>query len=189
MKEQAKIIGIQKTTFFSGRRKVGLDTNILIKLYDNPFLFSYEESRIFNKKDVIFIHRLCFKELIKYLVKKGINESQAEEQAIDFLESHNIKEICHFIPKEEIIGFEKESNEKLKQIGKEHLICHTPDSIILLAFKKENINKIISTDESFKICASFLGIDGSSLPSIDYALSRELKKIFDYKKKFHKRRR
>lgn len=188
MKNQQRVIGIQRTTFFNGKRRVGLDTNVLIKLFDSPVLFSYEEARIFNRNDVIFTHRLCFMELIRYLKKKGFNEEDANKQADNFLNTHNIKELCHFISEEEIKSFEKESNEKLKRMNKERLKCHVPDSIILLAFKKANINKVISTDESFRECAKFLGIDSESLPSLDYAISIELKKIFNYKKRFHKRR-
>ena len=173
---------------FYKKLKVGLDTNVLIKLFDNPTFFNYEEARIFNRRDIMFVHRLCFEELVRHLAKKEMDETQAEEQAREFLENHNIKEIFHFIPDEEIRKFEKESNEKLKQMNKEHLKCHIPDSIILLAFKKADINKIISTDESFRECAKFLGINSESLPSLDYAISRELRKIFDYKKKHHKKR-
>lgn len=186
---QQRFIGIQRTAFLSGKRKIGLDTNVLIKLYDSPALFSYEEARIFNRRDVIFTHRLCFLELVKYIKKKGFDENEANHQARDFLNSHNIKEICYFVPDEEIKKFEQESNEKFKQMNKENLKCHLPDSIILLSFKKVNINKVISTDESFTWGAKFLGIDEESLPSLDYAISRELRKIFDYKKRFQRKRR
>lgn len=189
MEKERKAIKIQRTTFFNGKRRVGLDTNVLIKLFDNPAFFSYEEARIFNRDDVVFTHRLCFMELIKYLRKKGFNEEEADHQASIFLNSHNMKELCQFIPEEEIKIFERESNEKLKRMNKERLKCHVPDSIILLAFKKANINKVISTDESFRECANFLGIDSEGLPPLDYAISRELKRIFNYKKRFHKRRR
>ena len=68
-------------------------------------------------------------------------------------------------------------------MGKDHLKCHRPDSIILLAFKKYNLNKIFSTDKAFRECAKLLGMNSKGLPSLDYTLSRELKKMFDYKKK------
>ncbi len=189
MKQQSKFIGIRRATFFNGKRRIGLDTNVLIKLFDSPALFSYDEARIFNRSGAIFTHRLCFIELIRYLRNKGFNEEEANKQANNFLNIHNIKEICHFIPEEEIRSFENKCNERFKQMNKEQLKCHIPDSIILLAFKKANINKIISADESFRECAKFLGMDSESLPSLDYAISRELKRIFDYKKRFHKRRR
>jgi len=178
---------ISRETYFVGKRKIGIDTNILIKLYIQPALFNYEEARIFNRSDIIFTHRLCFMEFVRYLIKRGINKEEAKQQAKNFLNSHNIKELCHFISEEEIKNFEKDCNKKFKQMNKERLRCHIPDSIILLAFKKADINKIISTDESFRECAKFLGMDSESLPSLDYSISRELKRIFDYKKKFHKR--
>ena len=68
-------------------------------------------------------------------------------------------------------------------MGKENLTCHKPDSIILLAFSKCQINKVISTDEAFREAAKFLNIDGAGLPSLDMVISRELRKIFNYKRK------
>ena len=186
MKKSGKIRGFQRTTVFNGKRKVGIDTNILIKLYSQPFLFSYEESRIFNFKDIIFTHAICFRELIKYLMEKDLTEIKAKEEAKRFLKDHNINLIypreC-FVSEKEVEEFEKESNIELKKFRKDYLKCHKPDSIILLAFKKCRINKIISTDESFRRCAKFMNIDASSIPSLDKAISREFKKIFNYKKK------
>ena len=188
MADKYKIIGIKRTTFFNGKRRVGLDTNILIKLYDNPSLFSYEEARIFNNKDIIFVHPISLFEFIKYLKGKKLSEEVAKIEANNFLDSHNLEKVRCFIPDDEINKFEKECNEKFQQTAKDYLKCHRPDSIILLAFKKCNVNKVISTDESFRECANFLGIDGSGLPSLDYTISRELRRIFDNKRKYRKKK-
>jgi len=189
MPNEPKIISMQKASFFSGKRRIGLDTNVLIKLYNNPGLFGYEEARIFNKKDVIFIHPISEYELSKYIKEKGFDKESAKSEAKKFLGEHNIKKVYCFIPNEHINNFESECNVKFKQAGKEHLKCHTPDSIILLAFKRKGINKVISTDEAFREGASLLGMDSSKLPSLDYAISRELKKIFDYRKKYYRKKR
>ena len=108
---------------------------------------------------------------------------EARKEAKEFIRRHNINVIYDFIPEDEVNKFEKESNEKLKQMNKLYLRCHKPDSIILLSFKKRGINKVISTDEAFRICATFLGMDGASMPSLDAVISRELRKVFDYRKK------
>lgn len=184
--KKEKIVEIKRRATFLGKRKVGLDTNILIKLYDNPYLFSYEESRIFDM-GVVFIHAISQWEFIKYIMnKKGLDEENAKLEAKSFLEKRKIKILypkgC-FITKEETDSFENDLNKKFKEIGKDYLECHKPDSIILLAFKKYGVNKVISTDEVFREGAKFLGINSSGLPSLDYTISRELKKIFDYKKK------
>ena len=130
-------------------------------------------------------------ELAKYIEKKkNIGMEEARKEAKEFIRKHNINVIHDFIPEDEVNKFEKESNEKLKKIGKIYLECHRPDSIIVLSFKKRGINKVISTDETFRICAIFLGMDGASMPSFDAIISRELRKIFDYrKKKWNKGRR
>ena len=108
---------------------------------------------------------------------------EARKEAKEFIRRHNINVIYDFIPEDEVNTFEKESNEKLKQMGKTYLECHKPDSIIVLSFKRRGINKVISTDEAFRICATFLGMDGTSMPSLDAVISRELRKVFDYRKK------
>lgn len=190
-KPQQKIIGLTRTPHFIEERKVGLDTNILIKLYDNPFLFSYEESRIFKYSDLVFIHIISKYEFIKYLMNKGFNEEEAKAKVNSFIQERNIRVIYSkdvFVREEEINSFEMEVNKKLKEIGKEYLKCHKPDSIILLAFRKINVNRIISTDEVFREGAKFLGLDGENIPSLSSNISRELRKIFDYKRKHKKSR-
>ena len=178
------VIGIRRQSTFSGKRRVGLDTNIFIKLYDQPMLFEYEESRIFRFGDLIFTNKICVFELAKYIKKKrNIDMEEARKEAKEFIRRHNINVIYDFIPEDEVNKFEKESNEKLKQIGKTYLECHKPDSIIVLSFRRRGINKVISTDEAFRICATFLGMDGTSMPSLDAVISRELRKVFDYRKK------
>ena len=178
------MIGIRRQSTFSGKRRVGLDTNIFIKLYDQPMLFEHEESRIFRFGDLIFTNKICVFELAKYIKKKrNIDMEEARKEAKEFIRRHNINVIYDFIPEDEVNKFEKESNGKLKQMGKTYLECHKPDSIIVLSFKRRGINKVISTDEAFRICATFLGMDGASMPSLDAVISRELRKVFDYRKK------
>ncbi len=176
---------MQKASFFNGKRRIGLDTNVLIKLYDNPGLFSYEEARIFNEKDVIFVHPISEYELSEYMKEKGFDEESAKSEAKKFLSEHNIKKVYCFIPNSKINDFEKDCNEKFKQAGKEHLKCHVPDSIILLAFKEKGISKVISTDEAFREGANLLGMNGSGLPSLDHTIARELKRIFNQKRKYY----
>ena len=179
---------IIRTTKFAGKRKVGIDTNILIRIYDQPYLLDREASRIFNFKDFLFTHVICFFEFAKYLKNKGFNYEEAKHEAKKFLKDNNIKIIypkkC-FIPEKEINSFEEESNRKLNEMGKDYLRCHKPDSIILLAFKKWGINKIYSTDEAFRICSQFLDIDGSGLPSFDKAIRRKLMKNPKFNKRGH----
>jgi predicted nucleic acid-binding protein len=186
MEPQQKIIGITRTSHFIGDRKVGLDTNILIKLYNNPYLFGHEEARIFNYPNLIFIHVITKYEFIKYIVSGGFKEEDAKAKVNSFIREHNIQVIYSkdiYIPEEEIRKFEEQVNEKLRGLGREYLNCHKPDSIILLAFKKSNVNKIISTDEVFREGAKILKIDVEGLPSLSSKISKELKKFFDYKKR------
>ncbi|MBS3074685.1 hypothetical protein J4447_04535 [Candidatus Pacearchaeota archaeon] len=189
MAKKPKFIGIRRTTAFNGRRKIGIDTNIFVRIYDQPFLLRVEASRIFNRHDIIFTHAACLREFTKHIMlKKNCDFHSAKEEAKDFIKSRNVRIIypteC-FIPEEELKTFEKQSNEKLANMGKEYLHCHEPDSVIILVFKKCGVNKIYSTDEAARICASFLGMDSSNLPSFDNKIMRELRKD----KKFYKQRR
>ena len=190
--KKVKVIEVQRMTRFNGDRKIGLDTNVLIKLYDNPYFFEYEESRIFNLRETIFIHAQCQWEFINYIKKhKRISEQEARTEAKNFVRVHNINIIypkeC-IIKKEEITSFEDYANKRFKELNKTNLKCHFPDSFILLSYQKSGINKIISTDLSFRESAQLLNIDGASLPSLNYNISREFKKIFNYKYKNEKRR-
>ncbi|MAH50081.1 hypothetical protein CMI37_29950 [Candidatus Pacearchaeota archaeon] len=190
MKNKITSVGIQRKTHFSGKRKIGMDTNIFIKFYDQPYLLGLEASRMFNYKNLLFTHAICLHEFSKYIkIKEKIDDREAKKKAKLFLRKRNVKVIypkeC-FIPKDDIKLFEKESNKKLREGGKDYLKCHMPDSLILLAFKKWGINKVHSTDEIVRICAQFLGMDGAALPSFDKAITRALKgNTKYYKKKRH----
>jgi len=190
--KKGKMIGIQRFTSFKGKRRIGIDTNIFIKLYNQPFLFDYEEARIFNYRDIIFTHSICRFELIKNLMREGKSKEEAKSETKSFLKQHNINVIFSkdcYIPQKKVKAFEKEANKKFEEMNRKDLECHQPDSIILLAFNKCGINKVISTDKSVRESAKLLGMDGSSLPSLNYTISRKMKQIFNYKHKHKKRKR
>jgi hypothetical protein len=51
----------------------------------------------------------------------------------------------------------------------------------LIQIKKFGINKVISTDISFRICAQFLQMDSESIPSFDKVLAQQMRMIYGYK--------
>ncbi len=114
-----KAIKIKRTTNFTGKRKIGIDTNTLIKIYKFPGLYDYEESRIFNYKEIIFIHSICNYEFIKYLIKEdGLSLENAKKEAKIFLKEHNINRIFSkdcFISESDENKFEKYANSIFKQ--------------------------------------------------------------------------
>lgn len=184
---------IVRQTRFTGKRKIGLDTNILIYLYDQPHLYEYEETRIFRFNDTVFTHSICIYELAKHIKKKEKYNKieEALEEAKRFIKEKKITKIYYKPPKNDLKKFEDESNKRLNQLNKKYLKCHWPDSLILLGFKKLGVNKVISTDEGFRICAIFLGMDGSSIPSLNTKIKRELRSNYvkKYKKKHRKKRK
>lgn len=183
---------ITRATSFNGKRKVGVDTNVLIKIYKDPGLFDYEEARIFNYNDMIFTHSICVYELAKFIKNlEKIDFEEAKNKAKEFAKNHNIIRIfpkdC-YVPQKEIEQFQKDVNQHFKQKGISSQ-CHFPDSLIVLAFKKCGINKVISIDAGFRESAKFLGLDGSSLPSLNSVISRKLRELYgSRKKKFRNRR-
>ena len=209
MKKKLRGFVIKRETLFNGKRKVGVDTNVLIKIYKDPGLFDYEESRIFNYQDLVFTHSICVLELAKFIKKlENIDFERAMMEAKEFVKRHNIIRIfpkdCYvhvkrhniirifpkdcYVQQEEIDKFQKDVNQYFQknQINSE---CHPPDSIIVLAFKKWGINKIISTDLGFRESAKFLGIGGTSLPSLNSVISRKLRSLYNNKRKKFKKRR
>src|SRR3989338_11644122 len=91
------VIGIRRQSTFSGKRRVGLDTNVFIKLYDQPMLFEYEESRIFRFGDIIFTNKICVFELAKYIRKKrNIGTEEARKEAKEFMRKYKINVIYDF---------------------------------------------------------------------------------------------
>lgn len=185
MKKKRFRFGIQRVTKFNGKRKVGIDANVLIRIYEQPFLLENDAFRIFKSGDIIFTHAICLYEIIKKLKKKGFNEQEAKVKAKFFLKENNINIIypnnC-YIPPEEIKKFEDDCNKKFKEENKDDLKCHCPDSIIILAFYKSNINKIYSTDKSFRESSKLKGIDSNNFPTFNYAINREIRKLYNYKK-------
>jgi len=186
--KNSKGFAISRFSYFNGKRRIGLDANILIKLYDQPYFFDYEQARIFKQENLVFTHKICVWELTKHIIKtKKLNENEAREKAKSFVTDKKITPIYEYFSKDDVKSFENKTNLRFKNEGKSNLYCHYPDSIILLGFKKSGINKIITDDWSFRESAKFLGIDSERLPSLDNKISQELKRIFGINKKFKKR--
>ena len=147
-------------------------------------MFAHEQARIFNEEDTIFTHRICRLEFIKWLKNKhNLDDKEAEIESNNFLNEHKIACIGEFIPAKDVSDFEDRCNTIFKNQNKSYLKCHPPDSIIVLGFAKGCINKVISTDESFRESAKILGIDGERLPNLNDIIRRQLKKTFDRKYK------
>jgi len=183
---QKRGVAITRTCTFSGRRRVGVDTNVFYRIYQQPYLMEGESSKIFSFNDFVYTHIICLHEFKDLIMRdEKISEEDAKVKVKQFLKEKNVRIIYSqqcFINEQERKSFEDDSNKKLRDSGKGYLKCHPPDSIILLAFKKFGINRVLSTDEAVRICASYLKLDSSSIPSFSKATSDELRKIFGKKK-------
>lgn len=130
------------------KMKIGIDTNVLIRLFDT-------ESGIENLKgdenNEFYTEKNCLWEMVKYLKSLELKDKNTERVVADFLERKEIKETKTDVEHEEIKEF-------LKKCKEEGIICHREDAEIMLAFKKEGIEKIYSDDKNFKKAAGILGI-------------------------------
>lgn len=185
-KKKVHKFSIHRKSNFKGKRKVGMDTNIHIKIHEQPILLDHANAHIFKKKDLVYTHATCAWEFANYLVEtESIEFDEARNRVKGILKENNIQIVYPKnvnTTKEEIEEFEKESNKKLKEIKDKNLTCHFPDSRILVDFKKFGINKVISTDESFRVCAKFLGMEAESIPSFNKLLAKQMRMIYGYKK-------
>lgn len=169
--------GVTRETSFNGLRRIGLDTNILIKLYDQPYLFQSEAARIFKYDNLVFTTKVNVFELTKYITKKERADFEtAKKMAKSFILDKNITPLFFRLDSNEVKKFEDFCNNYFKKKSQKFK-CHYPDSLILLIFKKHGINKIYSTDECFRECAKFLRIDSSSLPNLDSKLKKQFRKF------------
>jgi predicted nucleic acid-binding protein len=136
--------------------KVGIDSNIVIQLMDST-KDRFEEKIIFNKINTAFMHSLCLWEIHDWLAKKGVPKNEAIIQVDDFRKANNIALINETPPKEDIAKFE----EKCQAKG---IDCHHPDSTIILAFKKEGIEKVYSEDKAFRDSCRLLDVKALRFP-------------------------
>lgn len=168
---------IRRESFFQNVRKVGLDSNVLINLVSNAEFYAHHLEKIFNEKDLFFVHKRCVKETIDKLIeKKGYSEEEAKKSVNAFLKTYNIEII------EPDFGNDTLLNEMREKCKQHNIEFHIPDCWIIADFKKYGINKVYSTNNHFLDACKLFGIDAVKFPTFERELKNQLKKMFSRKK-------
>ena len=181
------ILNIKREVIFTGKRKVGLDSGILISLIDNRLLFGQELNKIFSEEDLFYVHRSSLSpnaEITKILMGKEYSFISARKEIFKFSKKHKIGIIEKNLDNKEIL------NELIKKCKKNKVEIHPPDSWIIADFKKAGINKVYSNNNHFLDAAKQLGMDGSKFPTIEGGIKDFFRKLCGYKnfkRRYHHR--
>lgn len=129
-------------------KKIGIDTNIFVELFES----SESLDKIREEGEEMYIHKKCLWEMVKYIKKLNLQDSNTEGIVARFMERNQIHFIDPEISQEEIKNFEE-------QCKKKGINCHYPDSMFVLAFQREGIKKMYSKDSDCRNAAQSIGIE------------------------------
>ena len=136
--------------------KIGIDTNIFIDLFESAETLN----KLKEEGHEIYTHPGCLWEICKYVKTLELKNKNTEEVVMNFMKRNGI-----FFSEEEVEEDEiKEFEEKCRKAG---IDCHSPDSKFILAFKKEEIEKVYSEDRNFRKAAEVAGMIAPRFSSLD----------------------
>ncbi len=172
----------KRKELFYEKRKVGLDSGILIDPVDNPDMFYYQFLRIFKRDRLVFTSVRCIDDAIGVLInRKNYPPEQANQKINQFLYKHKINKIQRICELQDITKIRNLSKEKKININEE-------DLPIIADFKKFGINKVFTKDKNFAELCKIVGIETESMPVIEREISRQFYQLFKAKyKKFKKK--
>ena len=138
----AKELVIQRTVNFTGKRKIGLDSNFIINILENEIQFAPLFLK-FSEYSVVYLHEESLREIPDVLVRDyKWNLGEAKKKLGDFIKLNNIQVV------------KKDKNNPLLSVlynicKQKGIAVHPPDSWIIADFAKEGINKVYSGDNVF----------------------------------------
>jgi len=127
--------------------KIGIDTNIFINLFES----AEDLAKLRDAEFTIYTHPKCLWEMVKYIKTLELEDKYTEGVVMSFMKRNRILLVKDEAEKQEIHDFE----EKCRKL---EIDCHYPDSEIILAFKKEGVDKVYSQDVNFRKAAGLLGM-------------------------------
>jgi len=177
-----KEIRLTKQFNFKGKRRIGLDSCVIIDMMDSKELFSFKEIKIFSETGLFVTHRRCIKEVTEWLIeKRSFNKKTAFEEVDKFLKEHNISIV-------EVNISNKDLLEQMKrECAKKKIEFHTPDSWIIADFKKAGVNKVYSANNHFLDACRLFGIEAKKFPTVEKEIEQQLKGLFN--RKFTKKKK
>lgn len=160
-------ISIKRNINFSGKRKVGLDSCVIIDMMEYFEMLSYI-SNLLKEKDLLYTHEICVEEIIKILADKTkTSVDETRKEVIDFLKQNNINII------------KKDKNNILYKT----ISIHKPDCFIIADWKKQGINLAYSQNNHFNEACILAGISAVKIPTFDKLVEKKLKELFKLNKK------
>lgn len=173
---KAEVFGFATRRKVKGRRKIALESGVIIGLVNKPEKLEILDDIIKEISPYLYTHRRCIGEAKKVLVRDyKFKSDDANKQVDDFIEKYKIKTVL--VLKENA----KYAIKILKDCNDNSIDLHTPDNFILADFKKFGIEQIYSQDDTFMESSEFLGIPCGRL--IDKE-SDDLDKIRKFFKKY-----
>jgi len=160
-------ITIKRTTKFYGKRKIGLDSCVIIDMMEYIEMLFYVKN-LFREKDLFYTHEICVEEITKVLSsKRNSSTDETRKIVLNFLKENNIKII------------KRNTENYLYKI----IPIHLPDSLIIADFKKEGINLVYSQNNHFNKACQEIGINAIKIPTFDKLIEKKLKELFKQSKK------
>ncbi len=161
------MITIKRAARFYGKRKVGLDSCVIIDMIEYPEMLFYVKN-LFKEKDLFYTHKICVEEITKVLSsKRNSSTNETRKNVLNFLKENNIKVI------------KRDPENHLYKI----IPIHLPDSLIIADFKKEGINLVYSQNNHFNEACQKIGINAIKIPTFDKLIEKKLKELFRRSKK------
>jgi predicted nucleic acid-binding protein len=147
---------VQRQSSFSGDRKVGFDTNVLVAVIDKPIMQSDKIDYMFSK-GLFYVHQLVKNETINRLRKPPFNKTYTKEKVEKFINKKNM------ILLKKIPAYEHPTLKFLIQKCKENSIVienrDLADLQIVADYLANGINRVFSGDgKMVKMCKA-VGID------------------------------
>jgi len=172
----------KEENIFYTKRKVGLDSGILIDFIDNPEISHYQFLKVFKRNKMISTSIRCINDTIGVLInRKNYSPEQANKIVNQFLFEHNIRKIPKICNVDDITKIKNTVREKNININEE-------DLPIIADFKKFGINKVFTKDKNFSELCRVVGIESEKMLVVEKEISRQFYQLFkDKYKKFKKK--
>lgn len=166
-----RFFSIKRETMFQGPRKIGLDSDCIIRTLTNPILYAVYQEEL-SKTGLIHIHEKSLKEVPKVLERDyKLSKEEAEKKLKEFIEKKGVK----IVPK--IIGNPLLPIMKA-ECRRRGIKFHPPDSWIIADFKRFGINKVYSGNKHFLEACRLFGIDATEIPSVDKRIKQEFRRLY-----------
>jgi predicted nucleic acid-binding protein len=157
----------------TGKKKIAIDTNIIINLIDNPECCNYLDT-LLKESDLFYTHEICVGEAKDVLSKKPFNYSRIEAQSKvdDFIKKYSIT-IIKRNPTNKRLAWELVDLCKSCSID-----LHPPDNFILADWKKAGITHAYTQDDELMDACNLVGIVASRLFDLKSEDEEKIRKFF-----------